>query len=95
MNSTMLTAVRLMLLAGLFCGVSGCVDEQPGGDRHLIPPEEGDSIQQSEMTPDEAAAALAGACPFGKICCGGRGDCSLFADLNGDGCCDLGLRDDP
>lgn len=95
MKPYLLTLLRLCLLVSLFCGITGCVDDgSPAPDRSglLLPPEEGDYLHADgrEESPDEAAAKLAGACPYGLSCCGAAG-CGLFTDLNKDGCCDLGV----
>lgn len=95
MEKRLTSILWLSLLISLFSGVAGCFDDGSSAADQLallVPPEEGDRIlpDSGEESPDEAAAKLAGACPFGKTCCGMAG-CGLFTDLNNDGCCDLGV----
>lgn len=93
--------IWLIFLIGLAGSFAGCVsddsssgmrdelmvttqEEEQYDDRPSLTPADG-------LDPGDGSSSLAGSCPFGNHCCGSPG-CSMWTDLNNDGCCDLGVQ---
>ena len=92
--------IQLFLLIGMFSCFAGCLSADTTGSLQevlAVPMQEEDtdngihSIEpDGESSSNGNSSSLAGACPLGRHCCGSPG-CSLWTDLDNDGCCYLGI----
>ena len=92
--------IQVILIIGMLSSFAGCLSDDNSGDLRdelVLNTQEKDQdnitnsiVSQDMNDSEEDSSSLAGTCPFGNHCCGSPG-CSLWTDLNNDGCCDLGV----
>lgn len=95
-----IACIQVFFLIGLACSAAGCIDDGAASEEKnvILITNRGDDELPDTISPyneeseEKESDPLAGSCPFGRHCCGGTPYCALFTDINGDGCCDLGVQ---